>query len=168
MDKKCFSLFHGKKLHSWVLSTSILRIFRLFHSVSVKFESWSRILAFFAAFWPPKSDNQPQLPYFIRYVQINGTAEFSVTKYASLDCWERFLGQENPFLGQKWRFCPLLGLCDIDSKYTFGHYVFYIRGRNDFKPPRVVYFLRGVRWWCLLCSILKNDGATGVFSRNLA
>ena len=159
MDKTCFSLFHGKKMHFWVLSTLILRLFRLFHSFSVKFESWSRILAFFARFWPLKSDNQPQLSYFSRYVQINGTVEFPVTKYASLDCWEWFLVQEDPFLGQKWRFRPLFGLCHIDSKYTFGHYVFYIRGRNDFKPPRVVYFLMGStmvgfallyleKWWC--------------------
>ena len=53
--------------------------------------------------------------------------------------------------------------------HTFGHYVFYIRGRNDFKPPRVVYFLMGEYdgWVCIALS-WKMMVLQAFFSRNLA
>ena len=159
MDKTCFSLFHGKKCIFGYYRLWFYVFFDYFTHFRWNSSPGPEFWRFSPGFDPLKSDNQPQLSYFSRYVQINGTVEFPVTKYASLDCWEWFLVQEDPFLGRKWRFRPLFGLCHIDSKYTFGHYVFYIRGRNDFKPPRVVYFLMGStmvgfallyleKWWC--------------------
>ena len=106
---------------------------------------WSRhfILIIFGVFWPPKLDDQPQLSYFSRYAQIIGAGEFPLTKISLLGLFKVIFGLMGPFLGQKRYFRPFFDLCDIGSKYTFGHCICYIRGRNDFNPPRVVYFFTG-------------------------
>ena len=143
MDKTCFSLFFPKNFHFFVFSTSISRCFRLFCAFSMKLESWSRFLAFLAGFWPPKLDDQPQLSYFTRYAQIIGTDEFPLTKISLLGLFRVIFGPMGPFLGRKRYFRLFFDICDIGSKYTFGHCICYIRGRNDFNPPRVVYFFTG-------------------------
>ena len=88
-------------------------------------------------------DDQPQLSYFSRYAQIIGAGEFPLTKISLLGLFKVIFGLMGPFLGQKRYFRPFFNYCDIGSKYTFGHCICYIRGRNDFNPPRVVYFFTG-------------------------
>ena len=101
---------------------------------------WSRhfILIIFGVFWPPKLDDQPQLSYFTRYAQIIGTSEISL-----LGLFRVIFGPMGPFLGRKRYFRLFFDICDIGSKYTFGHCICYKRSRNDFNPPRVVYFFTG-------------------------